>query len=151
MFFIFLFFIIIPIIEIYFFILIGGEIGTTATIALIILTAIIGVSLLKRQGLSVIANFKNKLNQGQVPTCEIADGIFLIISAAFLLTPGFFTDSVGFLLLIPIVRELIVDIGAGSLFAFFYSSSKSQKKSSDTVIDGEFYEEPKDKIRQDKI
>ncbi|RLA08545.1 MAG: biotin--acetyl-CoA-carboxylase ligase [Gammaproteobacteria bacterium] len=129
-------FIIIPIIEIYFFIFVGELIGVWPTIAMIILTAIIGVSLLKQQGLSVIKKFQNKLQQGKIPTAELADGIFLIISAALLLTPGFFTDSIGFLLLIPFIREFIAEFG----LALFIDFSVSGDKKSDTIIDGEFYE-----------
>jgi UPF0716 protein FxsA len=100
------------------------------------------VSVLKQQGISVIKKFQNKIEQGQMPASELADGIFLIISAALLLTPGFFTDTIGFILLIPLIREFIIDFGLEIFIGFgiFGSKTTSSSTTSDDIIEGEFYE-----------
>ena len=77
------------------------------TIGLVMLTAIIGVALLKRQGLATLTRGVNRLNQGQVPAREMAEGILLAVAGALLVTPGFITDTVGFVLLFPPSRMLI--------------------------------------------
>ncbi|MEM7096960.1 MAG: FxsA family protein [Pseudomonadota bacterium] len=77
------------------------------TIGLVMLTAIIGVALLKRQGLATLTRGVNRLNQGQIPAREMAEGLLLAIAGALLVTPGFITDGVGFLLLFPPTRGMI--------------------------------------------
>ncbi len=103
-----LLFIIIPIFEIYLLIQVGGLIGAMPTVILIIFTAFIGVSLLKQQGLSTLARVQSTLAQGQIPAIEILEGIALLVGGALLLTPGFFTDILGFLALIPPLRRGII-------------------------------------------
>ena len=105
---IFLFlFIGIPLLEIIVLIEVGDQIGLWSTIGLIILTAIIGTWMLRLQGLATLANAQKQLNQGAVPAQEIFDGICLLAAGALLLTPGFVTDSIGFGLLLPPVREIL--------------------------------------------
>ncbi|MFD2204870.1 FxsA family protein [Kiloniella antarctica] len=105
---IFLFlFIGIPLLEIIVLIEVGDQIGLWSTIGLIILTAIIGTWMLRLQGLATLANAQKQLNQGAVPAQEIFDGICLLAAGALLLTPGFVTDSIGFSLLLPPVREIL--------------------------------------------
>ncbi len=101
----FLLFIVLAVLEIYVLIEVGNWIGAPATIGLILLTGIIGVALLKHQGLSVFERFKSKMQQGQAPAQEIIEGVLLIIAGAFLITPGFVTDTIGFLWLIPATRS----------------------------------------------
>ncbi len=103
-----LIFLAIPIAEIYLLIQVGTIIGALPTILLIILTAIIGVRLLRQQGLSTLMKAQQKMQSGALPADEMIEGIALIIAGAFLLTPGFFTDFAGFLLLIPATRQKIV-------------------------------------------
>ncbi len=98
-------FILTPLLEIYLFIKIGTEIGALSTIALIALTAIVGVALLRHQGLSTLQNVQRQMQQGQVPAVGLLEGIMLFFAGALLLTPGFFTDLIGFLLLIPRIRK----------------------------------------------
>ena len=98
-------FIVIPLAEIYILIKLGGMIGTLPTIALVIVTAVIGTTILRRQGLKVLANAQRSVGEGRVPVDSVVDGFCLAISGAFLLTPGLITDSVGFLLLIPPLRR----------------------------------------------
>ena len=104
---IFLTFIIIPIIEISIFITIGSNIGILNTIAIILVTALIGIFLVRRRGLSLLFNAQNNLSQGIMPTEEIKGGIFLLISGLLLITPGFFTDCIGFAVFLKPVQNFI--------------------------------------------
>ena len=104
---IFLLFIFIPIIEISIFITIGNNIGILNTIAIILLTAIIGIYFVRRQGLTLLFNAQRNMTQGIMPTEEIKGGIFLLISGLLLITPGFFTDCVGFLMFLKPVQNFI--------------------------------------------
>ena len=98
-------FLVIPIIEIYLLIQVGGYIGVLPTIALVVLTAVIGASLLRSQGLQTYMRFNQALGEGRVPANEILEGVALLIGGALLLTPGFFTDLIGFFCLLPITRR----------------------------------------------
>ena len=104
---IFLLFIFIPIIEIAIFITVGSNIGILNTIAIILLTAIVGIFFVKRQGLNLLFNAQRNMAQGIMPTEEIKGGIFLLISGLLLITPGFFTDCVGFLMFLRPVQNFI--------------------------------------------
>ena len=104
---IFLIFIFIPIIEIVIFITVGSNIGILNTIAIILLTAVIGIYFVRRQGLSLLFNAQRNMAQGIMPTEEIKGGIFLLISGLLLITPGFFTDCVGFLMFLRPVQNFI--------------------------------------------
>ena len=99
---------IIPIIEIYLFIEVGGVIGAPATIGIVLLTAIVGAWLFRAQGLSTLARARSSMEQGQIPAMELLEGPLLLLAGAFLLTPGFFTDALGFVLLIPSPRRAII-------------------------------------------
>ena len=104
---IFLLFIFIPIIEIAIFITVGSNIGILNTIAIILLTAMIGIYFVRRQGLSLLFSAQRNMTQGIMPTEEIKGGIFLLISGLLLITPGFFTDCVGFLMFLKPVQNFI--------------------------------------------
>jgi len=104
---IFLLFIFIPIIEIAIFITVGSNIGILNTIAIILLTAVIGIYFVRRQGLTLLFNAQRNMTQGIMPTEEIKGGIFLLISGLLLITPGFFTDCVGFLMFLKPVQNFI--------------------------------------------
>ena len=97
----------VPLLEIAVFIQIGGWIGLWPTLALVILTAILGTWELRAQGLATLARARAALDAGQVPTLEIFDGACLLIAGALLLTPGFVTDALGILLFIPAVRAYL--------------------------------------------
>jgi len=103
-----LLFILVPIIEIYLLITVGGFIGVWPTVLLIILTAIIGTHLLRAQGLATLQKMQETLQQGQLPAFALLEGIFILIGGTLLLTPGFFTDAVGFICLIPVLRKYLV-------------------------------------------
>ncbi|GAA0841336.1 membrane protein FxsA [Marinobacter szutsaonensis] len=103
---IFLFlFIIMPIAEMAVLIQVGGMIGVLNTIGLVLLTAVIGAWLLRQQGLATLLRARQRLNSGELPAREVAEGLILAVGGALLLTPGFITDTIGFLCLIPGTRH----------------------------------------------
>ncbi len=104
---IFLIFIIIPIVEIIIFINVGNAIGVWRTIFIILITALIGIFLVRRRGLSLLFNAQQNMSEGMMPTEEIKGGIFLLISGLLLITPGFFTDCVGFAVFLKPVQNFI--------------------------------------------
>ena len=104
----FLLFIIMPIIEMTVLIKVGSVIGVFYTVCFVVLTAIIGASLLKRQGLSTLMRANQRMNAGEIPAKEVAEGFMLAVGGALLLTPGFVTDAVGFALLLPGIRGLMI-------------------------------------------
>src|SRR5512134_1583856 len=97
-------FIVIPILEIAVFIQVGKWIGLWPTLAGIVMTALIGVALVRHQGFSVLRKAQDSVGEGRFPVAEVFDGLCLFIAGALLLIPGFLTDIVGFLLLIPPLR-----------------------------------------------
>jgi UPF0716 protein FxsA len=100
-------FIVVPLAEIAVLIEVGGWIGLGPTLALIILTAVVGAWMLRRQGVAVLRRAQQQMQQGSVPIAEVFEGFCLVIAGALLLTPGFLTDTVGALLLLPPVRALL--------------------------------------------
>ena len=104
---IFLLFIFIPIIEIAIFISIGSEIGILNTIAIILITALVGIFLVRRQGINLLFSAQRNMSQGIMPTEEIKGGIFLLISGLLLITPGFFTDCIGFSMFLKPVQNFV--------------------------------------------
>jgi UPF0716 protein FxsA len=106
--FLFLLFIVMPVVEMWLLIEVGSEIGALYTIGLVLLTAIIGVRLLRQQGFNTLWRGQRKLEEGQLPAQEIVEGIVLAISGALLLTPGFITDAIGFAGLFPPLRSLFI-------------------------------------------
>lgn len=104
-----LFFIAVPLIEMLVLIKVGEQIGALSTVGLVILTAAIGISLLKRQGVAMLNRANWKLNQGQIPAKEMAEGIVLAVGGALLLTPGFVTDTLGFACLLPGSRNFLLN------------------------------------------
>ena len=103
----FLAFLAVPLIEIALFIQIGGAIGLGWTLAIVVLTAVLGTWLVRAQGMMALGQVRGSFSQMQDPTEPLANGAMILFSGALLLTPGFFTDAVGFSLLIPSVRRAI--------------------------------------------
>jgi UPF0716 protein FxsA len=99
----------VPLIELYILIKAGARIGALSTIAIVILTGIVGAYLAKLEGLSVISKIRLSVHDGIFPGDELFDGILILSAGALLLTPGFITDGIGFILLIPWTRELVKD------------------------------------------
>lgn len=108
-------FVLVPIIEIALFIQVGGFIGLWPTLAIVVLTALAGTWLMRAQGMAVLAELQGKLQDGGNPTGPIAHGAMILFAGALLLTPGFFTDAVGFSLLLPPVRAALIRYGAARL------------------------------------
>ncbi|WP_159586950.1 FxsA family protein [Chelativorans xinjiangense] len=112
----------IPLLEIAVFVVIGGQIGVLPTLALVLATAVAGSILLRIQGFGVLSRVQKTLNEGRVPGRELVHGVMILIAGILLLTPGFVTDTLGFLLFIPAVRDIgwaflrdrIVVVGAGA-------------------------------------
>ncbi len=101
---IFLLLVVVPIIEIALFIEVGGWLGLWPTIGIVILTAAIGTVLLRAQGLAALGELQRRLSTGKDPSATLAHGAMILLAGVLLLTPGFFTDGIGFLLLAPPVR-----------------------------------------------
>jgi len=97
----------VPIIEIALFIKVGGLIGLWPTIAIVIATAVAGTAMIRHQGLNTLQRVQQELDAQRLPVRELFDGICLLFAGALLLTPGFFTDSVGFALLLPPLRGIL--------------------------------------------
>lgn len=112
-----LIFIIVPIIEITVLMQVSDIIGVLPTVAMVCLTAALGLGLIRKQGFSAMQSAQSRLQQGQLPAQEIVDGICLAIGGALLLTPGFVTDTFGFALLIPGLRKILLSSLVAKLFA----------------------------------
>lgn len=144
-----LLFIAVPLIEIALFISVGGAIGLWPTLAIVVLTAVIGTWMLREQGLREVSRLRSSLEQMRDPTDSLAHGAMILFAGALLLTPGFFTDTVGFLLLVPAFRVAAIKYFQSRMTVQSFTvgsappSGRHRPASdhrSDTVIDGEFYE-----------
>ena len=126
-----LFFIIlfVPLVEIYLFIQIGGQIGAFNTILIILLTAVVGVYFVRLQGLSTLKSGVTQLYKNKIPVYEIISGAALALAALLLIIPGFATDIIGFLLILPITRNIIFRL---------LGKKYSKKKFKDDLIEGEY-------------
>ena len=102
-----LLFILVPIAELCLFINIGSQLGLGLTLAIIIVTAILGASLTKSQGRRAMEKFQAATAAGRMPAKEAIDGLMILLAGAVLITPGFLTDAVGFLLLVPPFRAIV--------------------------------------------
>jgi UPF0716 protein FxsA len=134
----------VPLLEIAVFIQVGGWLGLWPTLALVVLSAMIGTWELRAQGLATLARARAVIDAGEVPTREIFDGACLLIAGVLLLTPGFVTDAVGLLLFIPAVRAALRRWLAGRISAsatthvFVEGVEVRQTKAGGPVIDGEY-------------
>ncbi|MGD8583702.1 MAG: FxsA family protein, partial [Gammaproteobacteria bacterium] len=97
-------FIVVPLVELYLIIKVGSMIGALWTVLLVLLTAVIGVSLLRIQGFSTLNRARQNMEMGVMPAMEMMEGLALAVGGALLITPGFITDTLGFLCLIPATR-----------------------------------------------
>ena len=133
----FLLFIGLPALEIFLLIKVGGQVGALNTVALIFLTAIIGVYFAKLQGIQTLKSGMVNLYQNKMPVYELLSGASIAVAALLLIVPGFFTDLIGFLLLIPFTRKIIFKL------AFKNKTMTDIKKNGET-IDGEIIDNKKD-------
>ena len=135
----FLIFIGLPALEIFLMIKIGGEIGALSTIALIFLTAIIGVYYARIQGIKTLRSAIINCYKNKVPIYELISGASIAFAALLLIIPGFFTDAMGFILLIPITRNILFKL-------FFKEKINSSVEQQDKTIDGEIVKKNKDEL-----
>jgi UPF0716 protein FxsA len=142
--FLLLLFIVMPIVEMWLLITVGSSIGAIYTILLVLLTALMGIALLKRQGFATLWRGREKLQEGRVPAQEMGEAMVLAVSGALLLTPGFITDAIGFAGLVPVLRQALVNrilrrINISSHAEYGRASGASHSASGD-IIDGESWD-----------
>lgn len=137
-----LLFIAIPLIEIGLFIQVGGAIGLWPTLAIVVITAVIGTALVRQQGALALDQLRRSFNTLNDPTEPLAHGAMILLSGALLLTPGFFTDAVGFALLVPAVRRAAFNwLRARVQVQSFTMGTETRTRPqgrADDVIDGDF-------------
>jgi UPF0716 protein FxsA len=153
-----LFFIAVPLLEMLLLFEVAGYIGGLWTLFLVVLTAVVGVQILKSQGFSTLMRANRRLEGGQLPAQEVVEGLLLAFAGALLLTPGFITDTLGFLCLTAPLRRIlarkVIDSGllmtfsAGSRGGFYWSSKSSSRRRDTTIIEGECHEDPGPVSRQ---
>ena len=135
----FIIFIGIPALEIFLLIKIGGKIGALNTVVLIFITAVIGIYFAKLQGIQTLKSGMVNLYQNKLPVYEIMSGASIAIAALLLIIPGFFTDFIGFLLLIPFTRKILFSLT-------LKDKQKTGTESKNKVIDGEIVDNKKDDL-----
>jgi len=137
----FLLFIGVPALEVFLMIKIGGKIGALNTVSLILLTAITGIYFAKLEGIKTMRSGVMNLYQNKIPIYEMISGASIAIAALLLIIPGFFTDTIGFLLLIPFTRKILI--------SFFVKKGKISKNQENiNTLDGEIIE---DKDKKDEL
>ena len=114
--FLFLLFVLVPVVEIALFIRVGGAIGLLPTLAVVLATAALGTWMLRREGLATLAKARARLDLGELPASQLLEGMLLLVGGTLLLTPGFMTDAVGFACLLPPTRRwLVARLASGAL------------------------------------
>ena len=143
-------FIILPIVEMVILIKVGGAIGALNTVALVLLAAVVGAALLRRQGLATLLRANQRLESGEVPAQEMLEGVALAAAGALLLTPGFVTDAVGFALLLPptrrwltrrLLKRLVADGGVYYRAGVRHRATDDMTDNEHRVIEGEYRRE----------
>ena len=135
----FLLFIGVPALEVFLMIKIGGKIGALNTVSLIFLTAIIGIYFAKLEGIKTIRSGITNIYQNKIPIYEMISGASIAIAALLLIIPGFFTDAIGFLLLTPFTRKILIS------FLVRKKNISSVQEDKET-LDGEVIEDKKDEL-----
>ena len=138
-------FLAVPLIEIALFIQIGGAIGLGWTLLIVVITAVLGTYLVRQQGLQALRQVQSSFNQLQDPSEALAHGAMILFSGALLLTPGFFTDAVGFALLVPGVRLAVFKWARTKVKVATFSTHggpQRQPHGQSDIIDGEYSEVP---------
>ncbi len=145
-----LLFIGIPLIEITLFIQVGGAIGLGWTLFIVVATAIIGAAMVRSQGAQAMNNLRTSFSELSDPSEPLAHGAMILFSGALLLTPGFFTDAVGFALLVPGIRRAVFNWARSRVNVQTFTMGPDQGEPQrrpplDTVIDAEFEDLPPSK------
>ena len=142
--------IIVPIIEITLFVQIGGAIGLGWTLLVILATAMLGARTIRRQGIDALARAQAQMATGRPPVGEIVHGVLILMAGILLLTPGFMTDALGFLLLFPPTRLFVLELAAGFILPKLFSGfsvrrGSTQNPADAKIIDGDYrVEDPDD-------
>ncbi|WOX06143.1 FxsA family protein [Microbulbifer pacificus] len=146
-------FIVLPILEMWLLITVGEKIGALPTIGLVLFTAVVGVALLRRQGISTLMRAQEKMRAGEVPAREMAEGIFLAVGGALLLTPGFITDALGFICLIPGLRQLVLGKLLNHIVVIrpgYGPHTGGREQGGGNVIEGDYQREGRDRNPRDE-
>ena len=139
-----LLFIFLPMVELYLLIMLGSRIGAMPTIGLIVFTGLLGASLARQQGLSVLSRIQKEMASGKPPTQELVEGALVVVGGIVLLTPGIITDIFGFSLLLPSIRKALCrtltksftkKVGRSTGFSHFSNGFNNARKDADDVID----------------
>ncbi len=135
----FLLFLIVPLIEIALFVQIGGIIGLWYTLLIVVITAALGTYLVRSQGLAVLSQLRGSFEELRDPTEPLAHGAMVLFSGALLLTPGFFTDAVGFALMVPAVRSAVFRYFRSRInIQSVQSGSENSHSQDETIIDADY-------------
>ena len=145
-------FVVVTLAEIYVLVSVGDAIGAWSTILLVIITALIGSTLLKQQGWSIMAKAQQNIAEGRTPALEMLEGVVILVSGVLLLTPGFITDGLGLLGLMPWSRRYFINhfleknaervfSKRNTVFINRTKSSESKTVNKDEPIEGEFWED----------
>lgn len=134
-----LLFLAIPLIEIYFLIQVGEVIGALPTVLMVVFTAVVGAMLLRIQGISTLQRVQRATARGEIPALEMLEGVMLLIGGALLLTPGFFTDAIGFLCLLPPLRRGIIRTWIGRYRV--RTAYRSPEQRGPRTLNGEYWKE----------
>jgi len=139
-------FLVVPLLEIYLLIQVGGLIGALPTVFLVVFTAVLGAFLIRHQGLSTMQRVQATMARGEIPAVEMLEGLFLLISGALLLTPGFFTDTLGFLCLIPAFRRYVIlkFLERNVIVKNPEASSTTENHHGSRTIEGEYWRDKDD-------
>ena len=132
-------FIVVPLLEMFILIKVGNTIGAFSTVFLVVLTATIGIMLLKYEGLATLTRLRQKLSLRERPDTELVEGIMLLVGGALLLTPGFVTDLIGFSCLIPRSRRPIAVWLARKVTA--HNEKASHQGNKPKIIEGEYFKD----------
>lgn len=138
---IFLVVLIIPFLEIYLLLQVGGVIGALPTIFLVVFTAVLGSWLLKQQGFATLQRFQDSVSKGVLPAHEILEGVLILVGGTLLLTPGFITDMIGFVCLVPQLRKVIVQYIIEHKLLQTIHPFQPAKAAEKDVLEGEFRKE----------
>ncbi|WP_299608369.1 FxsA family protein [uncultured Tateyamaria sp.] len=136
----FLAFLLVPLIEIALFIQVGGAIGLGWTLLVVVITAVLGTMLVRAQGMQALGQVKSSFSEMRDPSEALAHGAMILFSGALLLTPGFFTDAVGFALLVPAVRLAVFRWARSRIKVTTFSTHAGPKRQHPDIVDGEYTE-----------
>ncbi|XAW89413.1 FxsA family protein [Vibrio sp. CDRSL-10 TSBA] len=152
-------FIAVPVIEIGLFIQVGGMLGLWPTLALVLITAFVGASLVRSQGLATLLSVQQRMQRGEIPAQQIVEGVMLAVAGVLLLTPGFMTDTMGMLILLPrpramlakylMTKVVVTNMSAGGFQSGPHERGPDQHGRGGQTFDGEY--ERKDDSDHDKL